>query len=172
MKKRLIGLSVAASLALVLGACQEKEKETVTDEPDVTVDSEEETVKEEEASSFVSFQLDPVLSEELDASLYHISEMRGYGIVKQDEEGSYIYIGSGVKETGGHTLEVEKAELNDGHMTITVSEIEPGEDEVVTEALTYPHHMVFVEDEFESLEVVSVDGEAFEDINREESEAE
>ena len=67
------------------------------------------------------------LSEELGA------EIRGSG------KGTYLAVYSGERPTGGHSVNIAGARVEDDRVTIRVSHKEPPSDAIVTQVLTYPY---------------------------------
>ncbi|KUO51135.1 MAG: hypothetical protein APF76_16720 [Desulfitibacter sp. BRH_c19] len=71
----------------------------------------------------------------------------------------FILITEGMKPTGGYSVEVEEVEIVDQELVIKVKSIEPGEDDVVTQAITHPYDLIVVENTELPLKFVDVDDE-------------
>ena len=64
---------------------------------------------------------------------------RGFSSEIEKTTKSVIYtIAMGEKQTGGYSIEIKKIKIKGNNVSIYVTEKVPGEDEIVTEALTYP----------------------------------
>ncbi len=58
----------------------------------------------------------------------------------------YILVTYGEKPTGGYTVEIAEIVKRGEELLVTVQFSEPGEDEMVTQALTYPYDLAVVEE--------------------------
>lgn len=58
----------------------------------------------------------------------------------------YILITYGEKPTGGYVVEIEEIKKQEETLVVTVEFTEPGEDEMVTQAITYPYDLAVVEE--------------------------
>ncbi|MGM0651916.1 MAG: protease complex subunit PrcB family protein [Bacillota bacterium] len=58
----------------------------------------------------------------------------------------YILVTYGEKPTGGYDVEITEIVLQDEKVVVTAEFIEPAEDEMVTQALTYPYDLAMIED--------------------------
>ncbi len=67
------------------------------------------------------------------------------GRVRVDNGLLYILVTYGEKPTGGYTVEIEKIEKQGETVKVTANFTEPGEDEVVTQAITYPYDLALLE---------------------------
>ena len=65
---------------------------------------------------------------------------------KQYEDYRFVLVTEGTKPTGGYDVEVTEVVEGSDQIDIKVRSTEPGEDEVVTEALTYHYDLIIVED--------------------------
>jgi len=84
------------------------------------------------------------IDEQLSNDIEQLKQTRGYEYWEQ-EDGSYlILISAGEKPTGGYEIEVKSVEDNEGQTIISVMEIEPGANDVVTLAITYPFVIIKV----------------------------
>lgn len=63
-------------------------------------------------------------------------------VVHGKGDNKYVFISLGQKPTGGYDIKIESVEDVEGKISIIYSEIKPGEDDVVTQALTYPWKVV------------------------------
>jgi len=71
----------------------------------------------------------------------------------------------GMRPTGGYGLSLTQWSLEGETLILTVSEQVPGEDEAVTQALTYPALVLEVDALFEDARVVSDEGVTFERLD-------
>ncbi len=58
----------------------------------------------------------------------------------------YILVTYGEKPTGGYSVKITDVKINENRVTVRADFREPGEEEIVTEALTYPFDLVVIED--------------------------
>ncbi len=101
-------------------------------------------------------------------SLQYIKMHRGFGIIREDEEYYYIFIGAGEKNTGGYDIQVTDVLKTGDEITIIVAEEAPGKDDMVVQVITYPYQIIRVSREFgRNYSVINEEGEIFEDINDE-----
>ncbi len=68
------------------------------------------------------------------------------GRVRVHNDLLYILVTYGEKPTGGYNVEIEKIEKQGSTLEVTAKFTEPGEDEMVTQALTYPYDLAVVEE--------------------------
>jgi hypothetical protein len=54
-----------------------------------------------------------------------------------------VFIGE--RPTGGYGIEIESIDAYADRITVNIVETEPGPDELTTQALTYPYHIVTTE---------------------------
>lgn len=104
---------------------------------------------------------------EISACRYEYKE-RGYVIdtLNQPDSPYFYYISSGEKSSGGYGIYISDISAdNDGNVTITVLETNPGPEESVTEALTYPSILVTVYPQPTSVRIVDTKGVEFEEID-------
>jgi hypothetical protein len=113
-----------------------------------------------------------VVTEE-ESSIEFIKSLRGFGLIREDEDYYYVYIGSGEKNTGGYDIFVSDIVKVNGQVYITVSETVPSKDDMVTQALTYPYQIIrYSKDNGNQLVVQDYNGNFFDDINDETTESE
>jgi hypothetical protein len=65
-----------------------------------------------------------------------------------------VAVFSGVKPTGGFSIEITRVVDAGGRVLVYVSEVSPGDGCFVTEALTYPHHIVKVQKSDKPVELI------------------
>lgn len=58
----------------------------------------------------------------------------------------YLLVTYGEKPTGGYTVEITEIAEKKGKLVVTAHFSEPGEDEMVTQALTYPYDLAIIDD--------------------------
>lgn len=58
----------------------------------------------------------------------------------------YLLVTYGEKPTGGYTVEITDITEQEGKIVVTANFTEPGEDEMVTQALTYPYDLAVIDD--------------------------
>lgn len=92
-------------------------------------------------------------------------EERGFYIDSLNQPNSpyYIYITAGERRTGGYSLSVKDIEIdNDKTLRFIIEESKPEADQMVTMALTYPTLCIEMEEYPYTIEVVDIDGNAYE----------
>lgn len=113
-----------------------------------------------------------VVAEE-ESSIEFIKSLRGFGLIREDDNYNYVYIGSGEKNTGGYDIFVSDMVEVNGQVHIIVSETIPSKDDLVTQAFTYPYQVVrYSKDYGNQLVVQDYNGNFFDDINDETTENE
>jgi len=75
------------------------------------------------------------------------------------EEILYLLVTYGEKPTGGYSVEITDIKEDDGKLIVTAYFTEPGEDEMVTQALTYPYDLAMLEDPGLPVEFVAAGAE-------------
>ena len=99
--------------------------------------------------------------------IQEIKNKRGFAYFK--ENGAYIMIITlGEKPSGGFNVKVEAVEDIEGITKVTVREHEPGPDDIVTMALTYPYTIVRIKGVTENFKVVNQKGEEFQLLSADE----
>ncbi len=58
----------------------------------------------------------------------------------------YLLVTYGEKPTGGYGVEITDIAMQDEQVVVTAEFTEPAEDEMVTQALTYPYDLAMIED--------------------------
>ncbi len=71
----------------------------------------------------------------------------------------YILVTYGEKPTGGYIVEIDELEKQNDTLVVTAEFTEPGEDEMVTQAITYPYDLAVVEETELSVEFVATGDE-------------
>jgi hypothetical protein len=61
------------------------------------------------------------------------------------ENNMVIAVFMGERPTGGYGIEIESIDEYPDRITVNIAETEPGPDELTTQALTYPYHIVTTE---------------------------
>ncbi|MDF1617387.1 protease complex subunit PrcB family protein [Petrocella sp. FN5] len=110
---------------------------------------------------------------EEEPSIEFIKSLRGFGLIREDDDYYYVYIGSGERNTGGYDIYVSNVAKIDDQVLITVSETLPNKDDMVTQAITYPYQIIrYSKDHGNQIIVQDYDGNFFDDINDETTESE
>ncbi|VDN47615.1 conserved exported protein of unknown function [Petrocella atlantisensis] len=108
-----------------------------------------------------------------ESSIEFIKSLRGFGLIREDEDYYYVYIGSGERNTGGYDIYVSDVVKVDGQVLITVGETLPSKDDMVTQALTYPYQIIrYSKEHGNQIMVQDFNGNFFDDINDETTESE
>lgn len=77
------------------------------------------------------------------------------------EDRLYILVTYGLKPTGGYSVEITDVEINDDRVIVRVNFKVPGEDEMVTEALTYPYDLAVIDNPGLPVEFVAEGAESY-----------
>ncbi len=73
----------------------------------------------------------------------------------------YILVTYGEKPTGGYAVEITGVEEKSDKLVVTVKFTEPGPDDIVTQALTYPYDLMVIDDpDLPSVEFVASGAES------------
>jgi hypothetical protein len=120
----------------------------------------------------LEFEVLENLSWDLKKVVGFVKDLQGFGIIKQTDEEALIHIGLGEKPTGGYNISVKSVTKANDTTKIKVVEDSPKPEEMVTQAITYPHTVIKVSDVTDQVKVVNQQGEVYEDINDETKEAE
>ncbi len=98
-----------------------------------------------------------------------LKKERGYFVFSPEEyeelEKKVFAVFAGEKPTGGYELLIDSVEAEDGTLQVFIEEIEPGPDDHVTQALTYPLAALFLEGDWDEYQAVSTENESFEPIS-------
>jgi len=105
------------------------------------------------------------LEDDLQTALGYVQQHHGFGIIKEEQDGLFVYIGLGEKPTAGYSVEIENVVKKDDKIKIIVKEVQPGKDAIVTQAITYPTKVVKIKDSVKNIEVVDLEGNLLQDIN-------
>ncbi|MTI82636.1 MAG: protease complex subunit PrcB family protein [Firmicutes bacterium] len=71
----------------------------------------------------------------------------------------FVLITEGMKPTGGYSLDVEEVDILEEELVIRVKSTKPGENDYVTQAITYPYDLIVVENKELPLKFIDVDDE-------------
>jgi len=124
-KKVLVVTILVAALVFVYG-CGEPAGPEEPDEPD-------EVVLPDELPSEIQAWIDASLEE--------------FGAQTKVYEGVlYMLVTYGEKPTGGYVVEITDIAEEEDKIVVTVHFTEPGEDDIVTQALTYPYDLAMMDD--------------------------
>ncbi len=72
----------------------------------------------------------------------------------------YLLVTYGEKPTGGYTVEITEITEKEDRVVVTAHFTEPGEDDVVTQALTYPFDLAMMDDPGLPVEFVATGAES------------
>lgn len=106
---------------------------------------------------------------EVDQSALEIIETsnseKGYKLIKSEISDSYyLAVFAGEKPTTGYEIEINKAEIVNGTLMVTVLALSPGPDTMNATMLTYPTDVVMVKDVKEDMDVEVIFEEAVVEI--------
>ena len=73
----------------------------------------------------------------------------------------YILVTYGMKPTGGYAVEISDVEITDDRVIVRATFRVPGEDEMVTEALTYPYDLTVIKNPGLPVEFVAEGAESY-----------
>ncbi len=77
------------------------------------------------------------------------------------EDRLYILVTYGLKPTGGYAVEITDVEITDDRVIVRATFKVPGEDEMVTEALTYPYDLAVIDNPGLPVEFVAEGAESY-----------
>jgi hypothetical protein len=77
------------------------------------------------------------------------------------EDRLYILVTYGLKPTGGYAVEITDVEITDDRVIVRANFKAPGEDEMVTEALTYPYDLAVIDNPGLTVEFVADGAESY-----------
>jgi len=103
---------------------------------------------------------DEELPQDIKIEIENLKHRRGYASF-ETEEGLILFIAMGERNTTGYEIKVKSVEKVDGTTTITVIERQPGKDELVGEAITYPYTVISLRKSTGSFRVVNESGDEF-----------
>ena len=179
MKQSLVILLIISIIGMVFVGCTKEQPVDVNqpvennEEQNVDVqENEDNEVVEEEEVEVVNVGFEVLNFEELDEELQEKAEeaMKEEGFVILDEEDSIILIALGERPTGGYSVEVQAVEKHEDEVTIVYAELEPNEDDAVTEAIEYPFVIIKIDTEVTNLKLLDfqdlISGELEEDTDQ------
>ncbi|WP_425446155.1 protease complex subunit PrcB family protein [Dethiothermospora halolimnae] len=158
MKKQIITGVLVLGLSMSIVGCDTDG----TDEPNNSGNQQENIEQGEEQE--VKYEFVGDIPDNLIETINNIKNSKGYKVLEEDDDGTIVYIGVGEKPTGGYNIEVEKIDKKNDTINIEVKEISPGQEDMVTQILTYPSVVLKIKDEFENIKVTNSKGESFEKI--------
>lgn len=180
MRKRLaLLLSILILGAVFVGCSQpavEEEQPTVdetAEENEQEVDEaveEAEVPEEEEVKEMTDVKFEILELEDLDEDMQEEVEelIKEEGLVVLDEENSIVLISVGERPTGGYAV-VPVVKKQQDEILVGVFENKPSEDDVVTEAISYPYVIIKVYDDVSNITLVQPQEENAEEINGEDA---
>lgn len=153
--------------AIVFTGCT---KNVVVDEPIIEEDPivEEEPIVDENPGNAITvndiefevLEFDALI-DEVQMEVDQLKLERGYNYWEND--GGYVlFIGSGLKATGGYGIEVLSIEDNEGKTIVAVNETSPDPDDMVTQAIEYPFVLIQFEGTTDDFIITNQDGKEFE----------
>lgn len=179
MKKALAILLVILLLGMIFTGCSKKQP-AVKEQPPANEEeqkveneeqkeeeadaSEEEKTAEEEVdeSTVVDFEVLDIedLDDEMKAKVEEASKEAGLTVL--DEENSIILVSLGERPTGGYSVEVGLEKQQD-EILVRAIENKPGEDDVVTQVITYPYVIIKVNGDVSNIRLVQPEEEVSEE---------
>ena len=106
------------------------------------------------------------LDEDMARKRWRINKRKGICCI--DEENSIVLISVGERPTGGYAV-VPVVKKQQDQILVGVFENEPSEDDVVTEAISYPYVIIKVYDDVSNITLVQLQEENAEEINGEDA---
>ncbi|ERI92657.1 hypothetical protein HMPREF1982_02266 [Clostridiales bacterium oral taxon 876 str. F0540] len=107
------------------------------------------------------------LPSSLETSVKVLKANRGY-IITEHDGWYYIAVFSGKKSTGGYSIKVLSVEDNEGKTTIVVEEKAPKQQDIVTQAITYPYTVIKLKGIMQNVTIKNTKGETLEKVLKEE----
>jgi len=105
--------------------------------------------------------LGPVMQEDITTYL-HQQGFKTHFDGTEDVTTCLIFMGE--QMTGGYAIEMVGADVVGQEVTLTIQEMIPGTDEMVTQALTYPYLVVQLDGEYTSVTVKNTQGDLYEEL--------
>ncbi len=159
-------LLLIVGLILSLTACGEEidEPEERFEEEDSASEEENDNAKEEWENQGKEGEKH-MESKEADGNYFtteieRSQELSNWIESKKYEAGEYQYsenkriflIAAGEKNTGGYSIKVLEEKLDGEDLTLVYKILAPGPDDIVTQAITYPHLLIKVTEEVENVD--------------------
>lgn len=152
IRKLILVTLIITALLLLLGcngatgtdpeAVPEQEENNETTEPPNPEETDEtEGQDEADVDSSTADQLPEDIQAWIESSKQYLQ-----GQTKSVNGKLYILVTYGEKPTGGYTVEITDTEVKEDELLVTAEFTEPGPDEIVTQALTYPYDLVVIDD--------------------------
>jgi hypothetical protein len=108
--------------------------------------------------------IDPTDPDQLPADIQawiEVSREKFQAQTRKDNGLLYILITYGEKPTGGYAVEITGVEEKADRLVVTVKFTEPGPDDMVTQALTYPYDLMVIDDpDLPTVEFVATEAES------------
>lgn len=102
----------------------------------------------------------------LQETIEQVKKKKGYIYYTEDDSG-YIYVAAGEKPTGGYAVEVsDLIDNKNDKLTLTVRFTEPGKDDMVTQAITYPYALIRFKAPDKAVEVIDESNNKLPQLNR------
>ncbi|MFW6306326.1 MAG: leucine-rich repeat domain-containing protein, partial [Bacillota bacterium] len=121
--------------------------------------------QKEANDELLEFEVLSEIPKDLKEKVENLSTLRGFKVLKSEGDTSYIYIGSGERNTGGYDINVEEVIAVDDITNITVIERSPDPDDPVTMEITYPHLVVKVYNATDDIDVINQYGNILSELN-------
>lgn len=142
MYKRILVLSLAMLLVFALSGCGEPGEPVNHMGPD----EEDEIVLPDELPAEVQTWIEEAAND------FAAQTMEYEGVL-------YLLITYGEKPTGGYDVEITNLVTEEDKLVVTAHFTEPGEDDIVTQALTYPYDLAMLDDPGLPVEFVATGAE-------------
>jgi hypothetical protein len=102
----------------------------------------------------------------LQETIEQVKKKKGYIYYTENDSG-YIYVAAGEKPTGGYAVEVLNLMDNkNDKLTLTVRFTEPGKDDMVTQAITYPYALIRFKAPDKAVEVIDESNNKLSQLNQ------
>lgn len=175
MKRFLIIAAFFLSAVLLLAGCSPRPPGNAQTGPENGSSEPETEVLEE----YDIWENECTFPEELPGAMHDaiqsIKKQRGYFIFNPQEfktgNDLFIFISSGEKQTGGYFIVLNKIEVDDDTLKITVEEKKPSQGKAVIQVFTYPSMLLKVKNAYEFFGITNIAGETFLPISPEKTAA-
>jgi hypothetical protein len=93
------------------------------------------------------------LSDPMKNKVEYLKENPGYEVFTAENGDVYLFIGVGMQPTGGYALKITDLTSKDDRLTVEVDFKKPDPDDIVTQALTYPHVIVKLDKMYDEINI-------------------
>lgn len=141
MRKRILFILLLSALALIITSCTQNQANQKNNEV-----------------FFEQITANEITDSEI--SDWFTKKHEEYGVHKKDDKNgtyTYVIVSSGMRPTGGYSMSIEKTDENSETITFKAYLEKPGENDNVTQAITYPNVLLKVKSEDKDIVVIGLE---------------